>query len=240
MVKKHLLVALLLSVWGVWAAETLPPVNREDWAGRYYAELTAKAESLQGSTVPVVFLGDSITHAWAWKSDVKYPGGREVWDTALAEFSPLNLGVSGDTVANVLWRVTAGKQLDGYQARVIVLMIGVNDLLRSHGDLGHAEKVAATHALLVETIQARQPQAKILVLSILPFKSERLGSGSFVNERIRQACDGHEVIYLDMRPDFLDAEGQLINMRDGLHPAPSAYTLMANRLIPVLRDLLKP
>lgn len=239
--RKNLSLAVLwLGLGGLWAVDALPPVSREDWAGRYYAELTAKAVSLQGSTVPVVFLGDSITHAWAWKSDVKYPGGREVWDTALAEFSPLNLGVSGDTVPNLLWRVTEGKQLDGYQARVIVLMIGVNDLLRSHCDLDHAEKVAATHALLVQAVQVRQPQAKILVLSLLPFQSERQGAGSFVNDRIRQQCDGHVVIYLDMRPDFLDAEGKLINMRDGLHPAPAAYTLMANRLIPVLRGLLKP
>lgn len=128
MYRNFLLMVLMLSVGGSWAAETLPPVSREDWAGRYYAELTAKAASLQGSTVPVVFLGDSITHAWAWKSDVKYPGGREVWDTALAEFKPLNLGVSGDTVPNLLWRVTEGKQLDGYQARVIVLIPNKNQI----------------------------------------------------------------------------------------------------------------
>lgn len=233
-------VVLLLGFIGLQATDALPPLSRDDWAGNYYAELTAKTVSLQGTTVPVVFLGDSITHAWAWKSDVKYPGGREVWDSALTEFSPLNLGVSGDTVSNLLWRVTDGKQLDGYQARVIVVMIGVNDLLRSHCDLQHAEKVAATQALLVQTIRTKQPQAKILLLSILPFQSERNDAATFINDHARQICDGNQVVYLDMRPDFLDADGKLIQMRDGLHPAPPAYTLMANRLIPVLRDLLKP
>ncbi len=236
----------LLSVTSVFimamnllATETLPPLSRDDWAESYYQQLSKQAAALQGQTVPVVFLGDSITHAWAWKADVQYPGGREVWDTELAEFKPFNLGVSGDTVPNLLWRVTEGKQLDGYQARVLVLMISVNDLLRSKCKPEKAVIISNTLELLLQTLRQKQPQAKIMLLSVLPFASERNQVRTYVNERGQKFCENNDMLYFDLSPVFLDAQGKLINMRDGLHPSPPAYKLMADQLIPKLRELLQ-
>lgn len=222
------------------ADETLPPLSRTDWAEEYYQQLSKQAAKLQGQTVPVVFLGDSITHAWAWKSDVKYPGGREVWDSDLAEFKPFNLGVSGDTVPNLLWRVTEGKQLDGYQAKVLLLMIGVNDLLRSKCEPEKAVVISNTLEVLLRTLRQKQPQAKIVLLSVLPFASERNQVRAHVNERGRKFCENNDMTYFDLSPVFLDAEGKLINMRDGLHPSPPAYKLMADKIIPKLREWLQP
>ncbi len=234
---------LIMGVFGMamflQAEETLPPVSRTDWAGDYYLQLTNQAAALQGQTVPVVFLGDSITHGWAWKSDVKYPGGREIWDTDMAEFKPLNLGVSGDTVPNVLWRVTEGKQLDGYQAKVLVLMISINDLLRSSCDPEKAVVITNTLEVLLQTLRQKQPQAKIMLLSVLPFASERNQIRTYVNDRAKKFCENNDMIYFDLSPVFLDAGGKLINMRDGLHPAPPAYKLMADQLVPQLRKLLQ-
>jgi len=239
MCHKFLLLGIFAMTLLLPAQETLPPVSRTDWAGDYYQQLTKQAAALQGQTVPVVFLGDSITHGWAWKSDVKYPGGREIWDTDLAEFKPFNLGVSGDTVPNVLWRVTEGKQLDGYQAQVLVLMISVNDLLRSKCDPEKAVLITNTLELLLKTLREKQPQAKIMLLSVLPFASERNQIRTYVNDRARKFCESNDMIYFDLSPVFLDADGKLINMRDGLHPAPHAYKLMADQLVPQLRKLLQ-
>lgn len=231
--------SIFTMIMNLLATETLPPVSRDDWAKNYYQELSKRAVALQGKTVPVVFLGDSITHAWDWKSDVQYPGGREIWDTELAEFKPFNLGVSGDTVPNLLWRVTEGKQLDGYQAKVLVLMISVNDLLRSKCDPEKAFIISNTLELLLQTLRQKQPQAKIILLSVLPFASEKHQARTYVNERGEKFCKNNAMVYFDLSQLFLDADGKLINMRDGLHPSPPAYKLMADKLVPKLRELLQ-
>src|SRR5579862_6900548 len=70
--------------------------------------------------VNLVFVGDSITDGWRW-------GGKAVWDKNFdTHHDALNLGVSGDRTEHVLWRLQNG-ELDGYQAKLFVIMIGTNN-----------------------------------------------------------------------------------------------------------------
>lgn len=48
--------------------------------------------------------------------------GLSVWAV-----EPLNLGIGGDTTGEVLWRLRYARQLDGYRAKCISLMIGTNN-----------------------------------------------------------------------------------------------------------------
>jgi lysophospholipase L1-like esterase len=86
---------------------------------RHQAKL-AEIEKTGGA--PIVFIGDSITHGWEWS-------GTPVWKKYFAEgkYRALNLGTSADRTEHVLWRITEGKELDGYEAKVVVLMIGTNN-----------------------------------------------------------------------------------------------------------------
>ena len=70
---------------------------------------------------PVVFIGDSITHRWE-------KPGKAAWDANFGsgDYRALNLGFSGDSTENVLWRLDNG-ELDGLDPKAVVLMIGTNN-----------------------------------------------------------------------------------------------------------------
>ena len=88
------------------------------WANRFLSR-HQEIEKLKGRTVDVVLLGDSIMHFWEWK----HP---QSWAKFTANRVALNLGYGGDRTQNVIWRVEHG-ELDGYEAKCVVLMIGTNN-----------------------------------------------------------------------------------------------------------------
>ena len=104
----------------------------------------------------LVFLGDSITAGWAGN-------GKEVWPKAFDKYHPANFGIGGDRTQHVLWRLQNG-ELDGITPKVAVLMIGTNNCDKKTDPAD----VAAGIKGILELIKTKQPQAKILLLSILP------------------------------------------------------------------------
>ncbi|CAG7832389.1 unnamed protein product [Allacma fusca] len=72
----------------------------------------------------VVFIGDSITD-W-WRHD-----GRSVWDQYYEHLGAVNIGVAGDITQQTIDRIIGGS-IDSFDARVVVLLIGTNDLARGH------------------------------------------------------------------------------------------------------------
>ena len=70
-------------------------------------------------TINLVFVGDSITDGWR-------STGAGIWKKFFADHQALNLGISGDRTEHVLWRLQHG-ELDGYEARLFVIMIGTNN-----------------------------------------------------------------------------------------------------------------
>jgi len=106
--------------------------------------------------VGVLFLGDSITDLWR---DVP-----TIWHESFDEFSPCNAGVISDQIQHVRWRIENGN-LDGIKPRVIVLLIGANNIL-----LGNDSPETTANGVkdLIHQIQAKQPQARILLLGLFP------------------------------------------------------------------------
>lgn len=104
-------------------------------------------------TIDLVFVGDSITDGWR-------SGGQSVWQKYFAVHKALNLGISGDRTEHVLWRLQHG-ELDGYKARLFVIMIGTNN-----GD--SPPDVAEGIKAIIAEIKGKQPQANILLLGMFP------------------------------------------------------------------------
>uniref|UniRef100_A0A2K5VIJ1 1-alkyl-2-acetylglycerophosphocholine esterase n=1 Tax=Macaca fascicularis TaxID=9541 RepID=A0A2K5VIJ1_MACFA len=79
-------------------------------------------------------------------------------------FSPLqapNFGTGGDTTRHVLWRLKNG-ELGNIKPKVIVVWVGRNNHEKE------AEEVAGGMVAMVQLINTRQPQAKIIVFDLLP------------------------------------------------------------------------
>ncbi len=181
-------------------------------------------------TVDLVFVGDSITDGWRG-------GGKAVWQKTWSKDHPLNLGISGDRTEHVLWRMKNG-ELDGYKAKLFVIMIGTNN----GGD--SAADVAAGITAIVKEIQSKQPQAKILLLGIFP-RGEKPNPARTKNEEVNKIVakldDGKALKYLDIGDKFLTADKTLTKdiMPDALHPNLKGYEIWAKETDPIIQQMLQ-
>jgi lysophospholipase L1-like esterase len=178
--------------------------------------------------IGLVFVGDSITDGWRG-------GGKTVWQKHFAAYKPLNLGIGGDRTEHVLWRLKNG-ELDGYRARLFVIMIGTNN-----GD--PAPDVAAGITAIVKEIQAKQPQARILLLAIFP-RSEKPDGGRLKNEEVNKLIakldDGGKLVkYMDIGDKFLNPDKSMSKdiMPDFLHPNLKGYGIWAEAIDATVKQM---
>ena len=185
------------------------------------------------SGAKLVFLGDSITQAWA---------GNATWRRYYEPRRAVNLGIGGERTEELLWRLDHGA-LHGLDPEVIVILIGTNNLPDCS-----AEQVAGGVSAVVDRVRALSPRARILLLAIFPRGAIRgLDAPSqaawprveAANRLIhRLAAEGVRV--LDIGPSFLDARGEIPRpmMPDFLHLSPLGYETWAEAMEPSLRELL--
>ena len=203
------------------------------WANRFLSR-HQEIEKARGKRVDVVLLGDSIMHFWEWKhpkSWAKFTAGRRV----------LNLGYGGDFTQNVIWRVEHG-ELDGYEAKCVVVMIGTNN--NTFKDT-NPENVAAAVEKIVAMVRERQPKAKVVLHPIFPrgrsAESTKHAAARARNDRTNELLkrfaerDG-KVIWIDFNDRFVDESGWVPKslMADEIHPTDAGYDIWMEALSPVL------
>lgn len=218
------------------AAKPAQRLNQDGWKKRHemLVERTAKGGD-------VLFVGDSITQGWEGS-------GKKAWEAAFKDWKPVNIGISGDQTGHVLWRITEGKEIEKINPKVIVMMIGTNNVG------GHsAEQIAGGIKAIVEEFKKQKPKAKILLLGVFP----RIGKGDRnaaaikptemqpkikeINDIIAKLDDGKTVHYLDIGKVFLDKDGNLPKsiMPDYLHLSEVGYTKWAEAIKEPVVILLK-
>jgi lysophospholipase L1-like esterase len=182
----------------------------------------------------VIFLGDSITEFFADGA------GAHVWRTRVAPLQADNFGVRSSNTANVLYAINEGL-LSNLNSKVVVLMIGINNLLAGQTP----QQTAAGVAACLADIHVAQPQARILLLGLLPAgwkTSDPLRvKVEQTNALLPALADGKVVSYADvggglLRRDGSIAPGMLI---DGIHPTERGYRSIAANLDAALFPLLR-
>jgi arylsulfatase A-like enzyme/lysophospholipase L1-like esterase len=183
----------------------------------------------------LVFIGDSITQGWESE-------GKAVWDEFYGSRKALNLGFSGDRTEHVLWRIMNG-ELDNVDPKVIVLMIGTNN---TGHRMDRAEHTASGIRRILDVLQDRKPNAKIVLCSIFPSGEKpdhqwRVRNNE-INQAIEKFADGDKIVGLNMDSRYLDGEGNLPKsiMADALHPGAEGYKMWADALEPILVKLGLP
>jgi lysophospholipase L1-like esterase len=207
--------------------------------GKGYASFKAAHEKFVAQAkegkAQLVFLGDSITAGWAGN-------GKEVWAKSFGTYTPANFGIGGDRTQHVLWRIQNG-EFDGIKPKAFVVMIGTNN-----SGTDSAEGIAKGVTAIVETIRAKQPQAKILLLAVFPRGSKPDGQLNAQNDKLKQVNatiskldDGQHIFYLDIGEKFPIADGKLDKsvMPDFLHLSPAGYQIWADAISPKLAELMK-
>jgi N-acetylglucosamine-6-sulfatase len=204
---------------------TTYPVPRLDWLDRFQANL----DKLKNGPYDLVFDGDSITDYWQG-------GGRAVWQQHYGALKAIDIGIGGDQVQHVLWRVQNG-DLAGQDPKLIVLLIGTNNI--GHG-LQNPKDIAAGIKLVLGEYEKRCPHAHILLLGVFP---RGASAGGIMRGLIAQTnailatyASDPRITYLDIGSKFLHPDGTLTTdiMPDHLHPSAKGYAIWADAIQPVV------
>lgn len=202
------------------------PMPRMDWIADVQAN-TEKAHA-PGTTVDLIFDGDSITAGWTSKAGL-------IWNEHYGKINAFNFGRPGDGTQHLLWRLTEGKQADGLHPKLIVLMIGTTNLSNT------ADQVADAIKLIVAEYQKRCPQAVILLQALLPRGEQATNNphrekNKVVNQILSKFADGKKVIFIDFGDKFLNPDGTINKdlMPDFLHPSAKGYQIWADAIQPII------
>ena len=184
--------------------------------------------------IGLLFLGDSITDFWPRR-------GEWSW-LKFAAYKPADFGISGIQTEEILWNITNG-ELDGINPKVVVVMIGTNNI--GHYPDEKPEWAAAGVKKIVDTVHAKLPNSKVLLLGVFPrsaHNSPIQQKVSAINQIISKLEDGQKTRYLDISKAFLDETGEIPKtvMPDGLHPNAHGYDLWYEAMTPLLTEMLKP
>jgi beta-glucosidase len=184
--------------------------------------------------IGVLFLGDSITELWSRANNV--------WEEHYGKLNPANFGISADRTEHVLWRIANG-ELDGISPKVLVLMIGTNNI----GEKSDA--IAKADIKIIQEIHEKLPDTKVLVLGIFPRGADPENPMTAVmrdkikrvNEQLAKLDDGGKTRYLDLHDIFVNSDDiiRYSIMPDALHPTAKGYKLWAEKMQPLLDEMLK-
>ena len=203
-----------------------PAAPRNEARHQTFVDIAKKGD------IDLLFVGDSITDWWA-------KSGLETWNANFAPLKPANFGIAGDTTQGVLWRMQNG-ELEGFKARLIVLMLGTNNINRNPVD-----EIVDGNRLIVEEFKKRQPQAKVLVLGVFPRGAAAdnpfRATIKEMNEKLAKLADNRQVFFKDIGATFLESDGSMSTevMPDGLHPSAKGYQLWADAIRDDVKRLMQ-
>src|SRR6185436_4979379 len=92
----------------------------------------------------VLFTGDSITDGWRNNPQ------RKIFDATFGPLKAANFGLSGDRTQHLLWRLQNGEFEGLTLPRVVVLMIGTNNIGQKNGPEPPASAIAGIQAIVKE------------------------------------------------------------------------------------------
>jgi lysophospholipase L1-like esterase len=223
-----------------WTVEVLtkptPKLDADIWK-KMHLDFVAQAQKGQ---IDIVFLGDSLTQGWSGQ-------GLKIWQK---EFEPLhaaNFGIASDGIQHVLWRVENG-ELDGLKPKAIVLMIGANNLNKAVP----ADSITVGIKNLVQKIQAKAPNANVMLVGILPFSEPAKGvngkadreesneKAKAVNAALSKFDDGKKLRFIDLTSDFAPNAQPISEyyVKDGVHLSAKGYEKYCEVMLPVLKELM--
>ena len=132
-------------------------------------------------------------------------------------------------------------ELEGYKAKLIVLMLGTNNISRKNSN----DEIVEGDRLIVEEFRKRQPQAKVLILGIFPRAVQPTdpyrASIKDINSKLAKLADNKNVFFMDIGDKFLTSDGTLTPeiMPDALHPNFRGYQIWADAISSRVRQLMR-
>jgi acyl-CoA thioesterase-1 len=180
----------------------------------------SNVRNLHSPGTNVIAFGDSLTAGYGASAGEDYPSRL----SALAGVPIINAGVSGDTTETALARLDA--DVLARDPRIVIVGLGGNDFLRG-------VDVKTTEANLRTIVEKIQSAGAMVV--ILGFRFPSLNADYEAMYK-RVAKDGHCLFIANLLRGII-TDPKLKS--DDIHPNALGYQLMAERIAPDLRRLMK-
>ncbi|MEY3898560.1 MAG: hypothetical protein RLZZ214_4082 [Verrucomicrobiota bacterium] len=208
--------------WGYWKAAPTA------WLSTHQQFL---ARTQQGN-VDLVFLGDSITKGWKLAESTN-------WTDSTPPLQAVNYGIGGDTTRQIIWRINQG-ELDGIKPKLVVLMIGTNNLYADHNS-GTNEQIVDGVKTILGLIREKSPDTRVLLLGVLPrekkFWCDRI---VILNGLLAVLNDPGKVLFHDAGSKFLTADGEInkdLFTADLVHLNAAGYESLTATAKPLVKSL---
>jgi len=195
------------------------PQQLPDWPNlaRYrQADLDLAAPAPKESRV--VFMGDSITQGWHL-------------DQSFPQKPYINRGISGQTSPQMVLRFH--QDVIALKPKVVIILAGTNDVAQNTGPIT-AEETLNNIAAMAE--MATQNGIRVVLCSVLPAYDFGWRKGlepapkiAALNKLIQAYALEHKYVYVNYYAAMQDERGGLPETlsKDGVHPLPAGYALMA-------------
>ncbi|HEV2488019.1 MAG TPA: SGNH/GDSL hydrolase family protein [Terracidiphilus sp.] len=166
----------------------------------------------------VVFMGDSITQGW--HLDVSFPGKPYI-----------NRGISGQTTPQMVLRFH--QDVIQLKPKVVIILAGINDIAGNTGPMT-LEETEDNLASMAEIATANQ--IKVVLCSVLPAFDFPWSPGQYpahkvvaLNDWIKTYAEAKGFVYVNFYSPMKDDRGGLppTLSKDGVHPLPAGYAIMA-------------
>lgn len=183
----------------------------------------------------VVFFGDSITEMYDLEKH--FPHIKPIY----------NCGIGGATSNELLWMVD--EAVIKYQPKVVVMMIGINDL--GNTTMLSPKDIAVNVKNIIDLIRGNCPDTQIILMSTLPciesLRDYHQVPGIRCNDLVEMIYHQYQEMILDSQTtllwtfqDFVDENKEALVKfyQDGLHLNEEGYKHLTKILMPVLEKYL--
>jgi lysophospholipase L1-like esterase len=200
-----------------WIAHDKQLLNDFGWLARFKEADLALGAPAAGEK-RVVFMGDSITEGW--KIGESFPGKPYI-----------NRGISGQTTPQMLLRFR--QDVIALKPRVVVILAGINDIAGNTGPetLEQIEDNLASMAELAAANHIRVVLCSVTPAFDFPWSPGLAPAPKVValNAWIKAYAAKKSHVYVDYYSAMKDERGGLPASlsRDGVHPLPAGYAIMA-------------
>ena len=207
--------------------------TRNDWANlARYRDANAALGAPAPGEARVVFMGNSITDAWARSFPAMFPGKPYV-----------GRGISGQTTPQMLVRFR--QDVIALKPKVVVILAGINDIA---GNTGPSTQAMIADNLMSMTEIAKANGIRVVLSSVLPAYDFpwRRGIGPApkvvaLNAWLKCYAAQAGAVYLDYYGKLVDSRGGLSAemASDGVHPTEAGYRIMAPLAEAAIQEALR-
>jgi acyl-CoA thioesterase I len=207
--------------------------QRNDWPNlARYREANAALGAPAPGENRVVFMGNSITDAWAKRFPIDFPGKPYV-----------GRGISGQTTPQMLVRFR--QDVVALKPKVVVILAGINDIA---GNTGPSTQEMIADNIMSMTEIAKANGIRVVLSSVLPAFDFPWHRGMepapkviALNAWLKRYAQEAGVVYLDYHTRMADARGGLSPelASDGVHPTPAGYQIMAPMAEAAIQEALR-